>query len=52
MTANEHRQLAADLLALLWQMEQLLKDYCRLLAVHDDGHWLETKNKKNNAEPF
>ncbi|MDO3376648.1 hypothetical protein [Geoalkalibacter halelectricus] len=47
MSANEHRQMVADLLDLLWQMEQILKDYGRLLTGHDDGHWLETKNKKN-----
>ena len=52
MTANEHREMAADLLDLVCQMEQILKDYCRLLAAHDDGHWLETKNKKNKDEPF
>jgi hypothetical protein len=52
MTANEHRDMAADLLDLVWQMEQILKDYCRLLAAHDDGHWLETKNKKNKDKPF
>lgn len=49
MTASEHRQLATDLLDLLWQMEKILKDYCRQLTAHDDGHLLETEN---NAEPF
>lgn len=49
MTANEQRQLAADLLDLLWQMEQLLKDYCRQLTAQDDGHELE---RKSDEEPF
>lgn len=49
MTANEHRQMASDLLDLLWRMEQLLKDYCRQLMAHDDGHHLETEN---DDEPF
>lgn len=52
MSANEHREMVADLLNRLWQMEQILKDYCRQLAAHDDGHWLETKTKKNNDNPF
>lgn len=49
MTTNEHRQMASDLLDLLWQMEQLLKDYCRQLTAHDDGHHLENEN---DDEPF
>ena len=49
MIANDHRQVAAELLALVQQMEQILKDYCRLLAAHDDGHWLEPEN---NEEPL
>lgn len=40
---TEHRQMAADLLDLLWQMEQILKDYCRQLTAHDDGHQLESE---------
>lgn len=49
MITNEQRQMAAELLDLLWQMEQILKDYCRQLTTHDDGHQLETEN---NNEPF
>jgi hypothetical protein len=49
MTTNEHRQIASDLLDLLWRMEQLLKDYCRQLTAYDDGHHLE--NEKDD-EPF
>ena len=49
MTENEHRQMAADLLDLVWEMEQMLKNYCRYLAAHDDGHRLETEA---NDEPF
>ncbi|MCF6265994.1 MAG: hypothetical protein L3J57_05520 [Desulfuromusa sp.] len=49
MTEDEHRQVAAELFDLLRQMEQLLKDYCRQLAAHDDGHCLEAEN---NDEPF
>lgn len=49
MIENEHRQMAADLLGLVWQMEQLLKDYCRQLTAHDDGHWLESET---NDEPL
>ena len=49
MTTNEHRQAAAALLDLLWQMEQVLKDYCRQLTAHDDGHILESEN---NNEPL
>ncbi len=43
MKETEHRQMAADLLDLVWQMERILKDYCRHLAAHDDGHCLETE---------
>jgi len=49
MTTNDHRQVAAELLALAQQMEQILKDYCRLLAAHDEGHWLELED---NEEQF
>jgi len=41
MKAEDHRQIAGDLLDLVQQMEQILKDYCNLLSAHDDGHWLE-----------
>jgi len=44
MKETEHRQIAAELLDLVWQMEQILKDYCRQLAGHDDGHHLEPEN--------
>lgn len=43
MKETEHRQMVADLLDLVWQMEQLLKDYGRQLTVHDDGHQLESE---------
>lgn len=49
MKETEHRQVAADLLDLIWKMEQILKDYGRRLSAHDDGHWLEAEN---NDEPF
>lgn len=49
MKDTEHRQMAAELLDLIWQMEQVLKDYCRWLTTHDDGHRLESEN---NEEPF
>ncbi|MDO3377068.1 hypothetical protein [Geoalkalibacter halelectricus] len=41
MKETQHRQVAAELFDLVRQMEQILKDYCRLLAAHDDGHCLE-----------
>jgi len=43
MTEDEHRQVAVNLLVLLRQMEQILKDYCRQLTAHDDGHCLEVE---------
>lgn len=51
MASNEHRQVVADLLDLLWQMEKILKDYSLYLAAaaHEDGHWLESES---NDEPF
>jgi hypothetical protein len=49
MKETGHRQMVADLLDLVWQMEQLLKDYSRYLTAHDDGHWLESET---NDEPF
>jgi hypothetical protein len=49
MTENEQRQMAASLLDLLWQMEQILKDCGRQLTAHDDGHRLETET---NNEPL
>ena len=49
MKDTERRQMAAELLDLIWQMEQVLKDYCRWLTAHDDGHELEAEN---NDEPF
>ena len=44
MKETEHRQMAVELLDLIWQMEQLLKDYARRLTAHDDGHTLEREN--------
>ena len=44
MTEYDHRQMATDLLDLLWKMDQILKDYSRYLAAHDDGHRLETED--------
>lgn len=49
MAPNEHRQVTAELLDLLWRMEQILKDYSRYLTAHDDGHCLESETKD---EPF
>lgn len=49
MKDTEHRQMAAELLDLVWQMEQVLKDYCRWFTAHDDGHQLEPEN---DDEPF
>ncbi len=49
MKDTEHRQITADLLDLIRQMEQILKDYCRQLTAHDDGHQLETEK---NDKPF
>jgi hypothetical protein len=49
MKNTEHRQMATELLDLIRQMEQVLKDYCRQLTAHDDGHQLESEN---NDEPF
>ena len=49
MKETEQRQTVADLLNLVWQMEQLLKDYGRRLTAHDDGHTLE---RENNDKPF
>lgn len=49
MNETEHRRMATELLDLVWQMEQVLKDYCRQLTVHDDGHQLESEN---DDEPF
>jgi hypothetical protein len=43
MTEDEHRQVAADLLDQLRRMEKILKDYCRQLTAHDDGHCLEAE---------
>jgi len=41
MTTEDHRAFAAELLELVQQMEQILKNYSRLLSAHDDGHDLE-----------
>jgi len=46
MTDHDHREIAAELLDLVQQMEQTLKEYGRLLTVHDDGHWLEQNNEE------
>lgn len=46
MTDNDHREIAAELLDLVQQMEQTLKVYCRLLTAHDDGHRLEQNNEE------
>ncbi len=45
MKDTEHRQMVTELLDLIWQMEQVLKDYCRQLTAHDDGHTLEVENR-------
>ena len=44
MKDTKHRLMASELLDLVWQMEQVLKNYCRWLTVNDDGHLLETEN--------
>ena len=44
MKETEHRQMPAELLDLLWQMELFLKDYVQRLTAHDDDHTLETEN--------
>jgi len=43
MKDTEHRQMASELLDLVWQMEQVLKDYSRYLTARDDGHCLESE---------
>lgn len=50
MEPEDHIRLVGTLLDLVQQMEQTLKDYCRMLMVHQDGHWLE--QKENSEEPF
>jgi len=50
MASNEHRQVVADLLDLVWQMEKILKDYSLYLSAQDDGCWLESEG--NDDEPF
>ena len=50
MKSEEHILYAGKLLNLVQQMEQTLKDYCRLLTSQDDGHWLE--NERDDEEPF
>lgn len=50
MMNEDHRQIAWTLLGLVKQMEQTLKDYCRLLTANDDGHWLE--QNENDEDPF
>ena len=50
MITEDHRQVARTLLDLVQQMEQTLKDYCRLLTANDDGHWLE--QNENDEDPF
>lgn len=49
MTAEDHRAFAADLRELVQQMEQILKDYSRLLSAHDDGHSLEKGEDEEHA---
>lgn len=51
MKSEEHRQFAAELLALAQQMDQMVKDYCRQLTVLDDGHWLE-QDSSDRDESF
>jgi hypothetical protein len=43
MKETENRQMVADLIDMVWQMEQLLKDYGRHLTAHDEGHQLESE---------
>jgi hypothetical protein len=50
MKPEDHVLYVATLLELVQRMEQTLKDYCRLLTAHDDGHCLETDNA--DKEPF
>jgi len=49
MTAEDHRVFAADLRELVQQMDQILKDYSRLLSAHDDGHDLEKGHNEEYA---
>lgn len=48
MNQEDHKKFAATLLDLVLQMEQFIKDYCRLLTANDDGHWLE---QDSNNDP-
>ncbi|MCK4622480.1 MAG: hypothetical protein KAT62_09740 [Desulfuromonadales bacterium] len=50
MTIEDHRQVAGTLLDLVQEMEQILKDYCRLLTANDDGHRLE--QNESDKDPF
>ena len=49
MKSEEHILYAGKLLNLVQQMEQTLKDYCRLLTSQDDGHWLENEARRRRA---
>ncbi|MCF6178970.1 MAG: hypothetical protein L3J63_06230 [Geopsychrobacter sp.] len=49
MSPEDQIFYAGKLLDLAQQMEQLLKDYCRQLTAHDDGHRLE---QENSDDPF
>ena len=50
MKAEEQRLFASQLLDLVQKMEQMIKDYCRLLTAKDDGHWLE--QEESEEDPF
>lgn len=49
MKPEDHILLAGRLLDLVQEMEQIIKDYCRLIAAKDDGPLLE---KSKNDYPF
>ena len=50
MKAEEQRLFAVQLLDLVQKMEQMIKDYCRLLTAKDDGHGLE--QEESEEDPF
>ena len=50
MKPEDHTFFARRLLELVQEMEQIIKNYSRLLTADDDGHWLE--QNENDEEPF
>ncbi len=51
MKAEEQIHFLADLLELIDKLQNLVRDYCRMITTDQDGHCLESDHDQHN-DPF